>query len=63
MDPTWIITLADGSTEHVQATLVGVSGEGSLLVFLSSMGQQPTPVKGYAPGVWKQFARSSLTMQ
>lgn len=60
----WVIEFGNnGDTiqEIVQCDVVGVAQDGSLLCFEAPMGSQsPLAIKGFAPGCWTKFYRSTL---
>jgi hypothetical protein len=57
-DKIWSVTLANG-TDSVTCEVCGVAQDGSLICFNVENGN-PTAIRGYAPGEWKQFQRSTL---
>lgn len=64
MEPIWIVVLPDGENKHIQAAMLGVSPDGSLLCFSNGIGQnQPVAIQGYAPGHWVSFHKSSINVQ
>lgn len=58
-DKLWSITLTDESNDTITCEVCGVAQDGSLIAFVVENGQ-PTAIKGFAPGIWKSFQRSTL---
>lgn len=58
-DKIWTIEMGNGKTEQVTCEICGVAQDGSLIAFVIENGQ-PTAIKGYAPGEWSKFSRSTL---
>jgi len=60
-DKIWKIELIGGATENVTCEVCGVSPDGSLICFNVENGN-PSAIKGYAPGQWRSFNRTTLRM-
>lgn len=60
MNSNWIIRLPNDKEEIVQCVSCGVTNDGSLLCFVNNPAGQPEVLKGYAPGQWHVFYRSTI---
>jgi hypothetical protein len=59
-DKIWLIDTPTAQ-ETVTCEICGVAQDGSLICFvMDPTGQQPQAVRGYAPGQWLKFQRSSI---
>jgi hypothetical protein len=58
-DKNWLIDLPNGAQDVVQCEVCGVAQDGSLICFVLN-GDQPQAVRGYAPGQWIKFVRSTV---
>lgn len=63
MKSAWVLELTENNEKkYVDAFMVGVAPDGSLLVFEMGLDQQPVVNQGFAPGTWKKFYRSNVVM-
>jgi len=63
-DKIWNVVTEAGN-ESVTCEICGVAQDGSLLCFnieTTEQGNGPQVIRGYAPGQWKTFNRSTLRM-
>lgn len=57
----WVIVLSNGETKYIQADMMGVLNDGSLLAFVIVQNMpQPMAVMGWNSGEWKTFAKSNM---
>lgn len=63
-DKVWKITRSNGNEdETVTCEVCSIANDGTLLCFVienTGQGPQPIVIRGFAPGEWRTFYRSTL---
>lgn len=61
-ETTYVIELANETNRTVTCAVVGVASDGSLVCFANNGQPGGVAIEGFAPGTWKHFYRSNLSI-